>query len=120
LGLLYGGIAQRLGLPVLPLNLPDNFALAYLNPEAIDSPIGEDSALFFINPANNGTFFGKSEIDEFLGKIGIVPEPFYYYPMHNIDSIILMLDYLILSFNKLGNKIKASELRLLQNCIRNG
>jgi hypothetical protein len=120
LGLLYGGIGQRLGLPLLPLNLPDNFALAYLDPELSHLPINENSALFYINPANKGAIFGKAEINDFLTRLSIKPDYLHYRPMHNIDAIILLFDYLILSFNKLGNKIKAHELRILQNCIRNG
>jgi len=120
LALLYGGIGQRLGMPLLPLNLPDNFALAYLNPRTLHLPINEDSALFYINPANKGAVFGRLEIDDFLKKINIRPEIYHYTPMHNIDAIILLLDYLILSFNKLGEKNKTQDFRLLQNNIRNG
>lgn len=120
LALLYAGIGQRLGIPLLALNLPDNFAVAYLNPKFIDLPIDEHSALFYINPANKGAVFGRHEIDDFLKKLKIRPESYYYIPMHNIDAIILQLEYLILSYSKLGMTEKVDDLKQIQNSIRNG
>ena len=120
LALLYAGIGQRLGIPLMALNLPDNFAIAYTNPRLSDFPIDEHSALFFINPANKGAVFGRHEIDDFLNKLKIKPESYYYIPMHNIDAIILQLEYLILSYTKLGLKDKVLDLRIIQKSIRNG
>jgi len=120
LALLYAGIGQRLGIPLMALNLPDNFAVAYLNPRYADLPIDEHSALFYINPANKGAVFGRHEIDDFLKKLKIKPESYYYIPMHNIDAIILQLEYLILSYSKLGMDEKVADLKLIQNSIRNG
>jgi hypothetical protein len=120
LAMLYAGIGQRLGIPLMALNLPDNFAIAYINPRFADLPIDEHSALFFVNPANKGAVFGRNEIDDFLNKLKIKPESYYYIPMHNIDAIILQLEYLILSYTKLGMNDKVADLRLIQNSIRNG
>ena len=119
LALLYAGIGQRLGIPLMALNLPDNFAVAYLNPKFSDLPIDEHSALFFVNPANKGAVFGRYEIDDFLKKLKIKPESYYYIPMHNIDAIILQLEYLILSYHKMGMEDKVADLKHIQKSIRN-
>jgi regulator of sirC expression with transglutaminase-like and TPR domain len=119
LALLYAGIGQRLGIPLMALNLPDNFAIAFINPRLTDLPIDEHSSLFFINPANKGAVFGRHEIDDFLKKLKIKPESYYYIPMHNIDAIILQLEYLILSYTKLDMEEKVNDLRSIQNRIRN-
>jgi len=120
LALLYAGIGQRLNIPLMALNLPDNFAVAYINPRFVDLPIDEHSALFFVNPANRGAVFGRNEIDDFLKKLKINPENYYYIPMHNIDAILLQMEYLILSYNKLGMEDKATDLKIIQDSIRNG
>jgi hypothetical protein len=120
LALLYAGIGQRLDIPLMALNLPDNFAVAYINPRYHDLPIDEMSALFYVNPANKGAVFGRHEIDDFLKKLKINPESYYYIPMHNIDAIILQLEYLILSYNRLGMDDKVADLKLIQDSIRNG
>ena len=120
LALLYAGIGQRLNIPLMALNLPDNFAVAYVNPRFADLPIDEHSALFFVNPANRGAVFGRNEIDDFLKKLKINPESYYYIPMHNIDAILLQMEYLILSYNKLGMVDKATDLKIIQDSIRNG
>ena len=120
LALLYAGIGQRLGIPLMTLNLPDNFAVAFINPKYVEMPIDEHSALFYINPANKGAVFGRHEIDDFLKKLKIKPESYHYIPMHNIDAIILQLEYLILSFSKLGMDDKVSDYKVIQDSIRNG
>ncbi len=120
LALLYAGIGQRLGIPLMTLNLPDNFAVAYMNPRYSEFPMDENSALFYVNPANKGAVFGRFEIDDFLRKLKMKPESYYYIPMHNIDAIILQIDYLILSYQKLQMHSKVTDLRRIQDSLRNG
>lgn len=120
LALLYAGIGQRLGIPLMTLNLPDNFAVAYMNPRYSEFPMDENSALFYVNPANKGAVFGRFEIDDFLRKLKMKPESYYYIPMHNIDAIILQIDYLILSYQKLEMHSKVTDLRRIQDSLRNG
>lgn len=115
LGVIYATIAQKLGLPVYGVNLPQNFILAYkdefyeiLHPNEINY---HDNILFYINPFNHGKVLGRAEIDFFLKQQNISPEDSYYQPCSNIDIIQRLIFNLITSFEKLGNVDKIKDLQ---------
>jgi len=85
IGILYMIICRMLQLPVLGIDFPGNFLLAYVNGKGEDriSFLKENEVLFYINPFNKGSVFTRREIDEFLGKIKLKPRPEFYQPCDN-------------------------------------
>jgi len=69
LSVIYSAVCQGLGMPVYGVNLPKNFILVYLDDEIFVDREGykepQSSALFYINPVNNGAIIGKREIEVF-------------------------------------------------------
>jgi len=118
LALLYAGIGQRLGLPLMGIMLPENFALAYIDINFSSKDDNTFPALFYINPANKGAVFGRYEIDSFLSKLNINPQNSYYTPISNLEVIHLFLDYLIIANNKVGNNDIVDDLKMFQKVIR--
>lgn len=103
IGLIYSVICQGLDIPVYGVNLPHHFVLAYQDEEAI--PImhedeAEPGILFYINPFNNGSVFGKAEINDFLKQNELEPEKKYYVPCSNISIIKRMINNIVVAYEK--------------------
>jgi regulator of sirC expression with transglutaminase-like and TPR domain len=112
LGLLFIILAQKLGLPVYGVNLPQHFILAYLAGHGIDDP-GENDVLFYVNPFNKGAVFTRREIELFIGQMKIKPEKSFFTPCSNPDIMRLLINNLIFSYNQLGNVEKVEDLETL-------
>lgn len=112
LSLIYALVAQSLNLPIYGVNLPKNFILAYKEEMSALFAFDESSetVLFYINPANKGTVFGRKEIDSFLKQQKIEPDKSFYAPCSNVAIIERLISNLILSYEKLGYKDKISDL----------
>lgn len=118
LTVLYAAIAQRMGLPVYALNLPENFTLAYIDSKRFHEPFNSLSSVFFINPANKGAVFGRFEIDDFLTRVKIAKQDNHYTPSSNIQAIQLYIEQIKLVYLKMGYKNKVSEYQMLLNIVR--
>ncbi|MEI7725351.1 MAG: transglutaminase-like domain-containing protein [Bacteroidota bacterium] len=112
LGMLFIILAQKLGLPVYGVNLPQHFILAYLTGNGIENP-NESDVLFYINPFNKGAVFTRREIELFIGQMKIKPETSFFTPCSNPDIIRLLINNLIFSYNQSGNSEKAEDLETL-------
>ena len=112
LGMLFIILAQKLGLPVYGVNLPQHFILAYLATTGLDHP-GKDDVLFYINPFNNGAVFTRREIDLFIGQMKYKPADSFYTPCSNPDIIRRLINNLIFSYNKNGETDKIEDLETL-------
>lgn len=66
--LLYAGIAQRLGIPVYGVQVPDSVFVAYVYSEGNQSLDLKNDIRFYINPLAAGAFFTVQHIEEFLKK----------------------------------------------------
>lgn len=112
LSLIYAVVAQGLNLPIYGVNLPKNFILAYKEEMSALFAFNESSetVLFYINPANKGTVFGRKEIDSFLKQQKIDSDKSFYAPCSNVAIIERLISNLILSYEKLGYKDKISDL----------
>ena len=120
LSILYASIAQKLGLPVYCVNLPSNTILAYVDEYTLENrPVAnnEDDILFYINPINFGDVLGRQEIDYFLKQLKIEPKTSYYLPCSNIEMINQLINNLITSYERLNQKNKVSELKILGSLI---
>jgi regulator of sirC expression with transglutaminase-like and TPR domain len=112
LGMLFIILAQKLGLPLYGVNLPQHFILAYLNSTGIDDP-GESDVLFYINPFNKGAVFTRREIDLFIGQMKIKLEKSFFSPCSNPEIVRRLINNLIFSYNQSGDSDKIEELETL-------
>ncbi len=116
LSVIYSVIAQRLGLPIYGVNLPKNFILCYLD-DTGNLPLSEKGnnvpILFYINPINKGAVLGRKEIEFFIRQQKLEPRLSYFSPCPNHEIVQRMLNNLLYSYETLGNKDKAEEVKEL-------
>lgn len=113
LGILYIILAQKLGLPIFGVNLPQHFILAYMD-EVHDEKIvmeDENEVLFYVNPFNKGAVFTQREIELFIKHLKLKPNSSFYKPCDNTAIIKRLLENIITSYNKLGYLEKVEELK---------
>ena len=102
LGILFIVLAQKLGLPVYGVNLPQHFILAYLSANGCEEP-GEEDVLFYINPFNRGAVFTRREIELFIGQLKVRPEKSYFTPCSNAEIIRSLINSLLVSCHESGD-----------------
>lgn len=115
IGIFYTIIAQKLGIPIFGVNLPQHFILAYvdeINDEKL-SVANENEVLFYINPFNKGAVFTKREIEVFIKHLKLKRDNIYFVPSDNKVIIHRLILGLIKSFTKLGYSNKVEELKIL-------
>lgn len=110
LAVVYSIIAQRLDLPILGVNLPKNFILAYKDLLVAGSGFEEftEDILFYINPYNKGAVLGRREIEYFLKQQKIIPQESHYRPCSNLEILVRVLHNLINAYHKSGYREKAN------------
>ena len=91
-------VAERLGLPVYGVNLPNLFILTYKSPEK----------QFYVNVYNSGLIFSREDIDNYIKQLGISPLDIFYQPCSNLSIIKRCIRNLIgaYEFNKMDDKVK--------------
>lgn len=109
LAIIYSIIAQKLGMPVYGINLPQHFVLAYVD-ESRDPGM---QVLFYINAFNKGYTFGRKDISSFLKQLNLEQHPMYYEPCSNVDIIRRVLRNLTSSYQKAGQEDKVREMGIL-------
>ena len=100
-------VAQKLGLPIYGVNLPNLFVLTYKSEENS----------FYINAFNKGLIFSRSDINNYLEHLKITPKDEFFEPCSNLDIIQRMLRNLIVSFEKISDMEKAEEIKILLGLI---
>ncbi len=103
LSVVYMLIAEKLGLPVYGVNLPNLFIITYKTEEL----------QFYINSFNRGLIFSKKDIDNFLSNLSLIPKTTYYQPCSNEEIVKRMLRNLIMAYEKLNEHDKAEEIKEL-------
>lgn len=103
LSVVYMLVAEKLGLPIYGVNLPNLFIITYKSQEV----------QFYVNAFNRGLIFSKKDIDNYLANLNLTPKPIYYEPCSNEDIIKRVLRNLILAFEKLGEHQKSEEVKEL-------
>jgi len=98
-GILYLIITKNLGVPVLGINLPEQFILAYIEKSSKNKKTESlnSDVLFYINPTNKGSIFKKNQIDFFLKQLNIKPEKSHYNSCNNLIIIQRLLSELIIA-----------------------
>ncbi len=108
-GMFYLILAQKLGLPVYGVNLPQHFILAYLTGYGDPDTSGND-VLFYINPFNKGALFTRREIDLFVKQMKFIPDRSFYSPCSNPTIIKRLIISLKHAYAHLGSSEKVSNL----------
>ena len=96
-------VAQKLKMPVFGVNLPNLFILTYKT----------DQVQFYINAFNRGLIFSKSDIDNYIGHLHLMPDEEYYQPCSNLTIIKRVMRNLLNSYEKIGDHEKVEEVRQL-------
>lgn len=119
LSILFIILAQKLGIPVFGVNLPQHFILAYVD-EIQDEKIAatnENEVLFYINPFNKGAVFTQREIELFIKHLKLKPNSLYYKACDNITIIKRLFNNIIFTYQKLGYLDKVEELKTLASVL---
>ncbi|WP_375581237.1 transglutaminase-like domain-containing protein [Marivirga tractuosa] len=103
LSVVYMLVAEKLGLPIYGVNLPNLFIITYKSEEV----------QFYVNAFNRGLIFSNKDIDNYLANLNLTPKPIYYEPCSNEDIIKRVLRNLIMAFEKLGEHHKSEEVKEL-------
>ena len=109
LSAIYMLIANRLGMPVFGVNLPNLFILTYKNEE--------EDFQFYINVFNKGLIFSREDIDNYIDHLQLPPQEVYYEPCSNKDIILRFLRNLIVSFEKVDDFHKSDEIKSILQLI---
>jgi regulator of sirC expression with transglutaminase-like and TPR domain len=104
---IYMMVAQKLGLPIYGVNLPNLFVLTYKN----------DLVQFYINVFNRGLVFYKSDIDNYIGQLNLKASDIFYNPCTNVDILKRVLRNLALSYEKTSDTEKLKEIEILMMAI---
>ncbi|UYZ63214.1 transglutaminase-like domain-containing protein [Hymenobacter weizhouensis] len=103
-------VAQRLGLPVFGVNLPNLFVLTYRSENRQVEP-------FYINCYNRGLILSRTDIEHYIAQLNLTPNDMFYEPCSHIDIVRRALRNLQLSFEKLQEPAKAAEVAILLNIL---
>lgn len=110
LSVIYMLVAEKLGLPIYGVNLPNLFIITYKTEEL----------QFYINAFNRGLIFSKKDIDNYIANLNLTPKEAYYQPCSNVDIVKRVLRNLILSYEKIDEHEKAEEVKSLLLTISDG
>ncbi|MEY2636300.1 MAG: hypothetical protein RLZZ197_776 [Bacteroidota bacterium] len=97
---IYMWIAQKLGLPIYGVNLPNLFVLTYK----------QKGLQFYINVFNKGLIFNKIDIDNYIAQLNLTPNEIYYNPCSNLEIIRRVLRNLLMAYEKAGETDYKEEL----------
>ena len=124
LSLIYLIIAQDLKIPIYGVNLPEHFVLCYKDVHQLmtvktkrDAEMIEEGILFYINPFSRGAVFGKKQLEIYLKKMNLEPQPQFYQPCNNLEMIKRLLRNLIFSYKKSGYAEKQGEIQKLLDAL---
>lgn len=124
LGVLYLIIAQKLGLPVFAVNIPDYLILIYINDNINLYDANKDSlidaVLFYINPFSKGTLLQREDIAEFLKQMNLPEMPEYFIPCSNVQVIEKLLMSIAESYFQQGNMIMFDRYVSISEKLRKG
>lgn len=97
---IYMWIAQKLGMPVYGVNLPNLFVLTYK----------QNGLQFYINVFNKGLIFNKIDIDNYIAQLNLTPNEIYYNPCSNLEIIRRVIRNLMMAYEKAGEQDYKDEL----------
>lgn len=96
-------VANKLGLPIYGVNLPNLFVLTYKSEEVT----------FYINAFNKGLIFTKQDITTYLEHLKLPAKNEFFEPCDNIEIVKRTLRNLYVAFEKIGDLEKVEEISQL-------
>ena len=106
-------LARRLGMPLYGVNLPNLFILTWKPPGGA----GTGEAQFYVNAYNRGLLLTREDIATYVQQLGLPEADLYFEPCSNLDIVRRAFRNLALSFEKLNEPEKASEINLLLDVL---
>ena len=97
---IYMWIAQKLGLPIYGVNLPNLFVLTYK----------QNGLQFYINVFNKGLIFNRIDIDNYIAQLNLTSNEIYYNPCSNLEIIRRVIRNLMMAYEKAGEQDYKDEL----------
>lgn len=104
---IYMIIAQKLGMPVYGVNLPNLFVLTFK----------QGNIQFYINVFNRGIIFSKTDIEHYITQLKLKQNKTFYEPCSNQDIVQRVLRNMILSYEKSGDSDRSQELERVLDAI---
>lgn len=117
---LYAGIAQRLGLPLYGVNMPESMFLAYVSTKNKQTDDLKNNVIFYLNPLAVGAFFTDLSIKEHLEKAHPMKTEEYIGACSNTKFILHVLDamqYSLICSSKIDTVEKVLELNMLKKAL---
>lgn len=103
-------VAQRLGMPLHGVNLPNLFILTYKGPDK----------QFYINVYNSGLIFSREDIDNYIKQLKVNPLDIFYQPCSNLSIIKRCIRNLIGAYEHNSMTDKVKEMEMLLKSISDG
>lgn len=103
-------VAQKLGLPIYGVNLPNLFILTYKGTEK----------QFYINVYNSGLIFSREDIDNYIKQLDVSPFDLFYQPCSNLSIIKRCIRNLVGAYDHNSMPNKVDEMNEILNSISDG
>lgn len=114
-GILYVILAQELNIPIYGVNLYNHFVLSYQK-KFIEN-FAQDAvseSMFYINPVNKGSVFGRQDIVQYLESIQKDKDKLNFKPASHKEVIKSLLGYMKRFFLNASEDAKAQEMEALK------
>lgn len=130
LSCIYLIVAQKLNIPIVGVNLPQQFVLGYsksqewevtekLNPDSQIFIHPNSDVLFYFNPYNKGIVFMVESVKDFLTQLKI-PHQDYFFKSCDYNTIIFrILKNMVNAYLKKGKEEKAQYIRSIIEQVEN-
>ena len=126
LSVIYSIVAQRLGIPIFGVNVPQHFMLAYVDVEPEEMPVsnhrmfgdgsyGTKEVLFYIDPFNNGNLLNRQMLENFVRSLKLTPNDTFFHPCNNIDIMNRAFRNLLNAYAIEEKRDKVSDVQLFIN-----
>lgn len=119
IGILYLAMCQMLDIPVMAINIPKQFILAYFASDFdYKNPSGkeEEKLVFFIDPLN-GQVYSQTDVDNYFKRIGVPSIPSYYKKLTNRKVIQHLISELSKCYTLPANEYKGRDLAELARLL---
>jgi regulator of sirC expression with transglutaminase-like and TPR domain len=97
---IYMLVAQKLGLPIFGVNLPNLFVLTFKS----------EQLQFYINVFNKGIVFSKKDIDQYLSQAKLPKSETFYEPCSNITIVRRVLKNIAVTYEKTSDEDRQQEI----------
>ena len=115
-GVLYLALAELLDVPVVAVDVPRQFVLAYMDTLRSFMALDEEEVVqqiqFYIDPTN-GSVYTQKDVDSYLRKINALDRDLYFVPLSAKRVIWKMLEELALCYRYRREESKAEEIEQL-------